>query len=161
MQNEICVLVVKEKEEKSTKKKVFHPEKFSFSLATMSVFSDFQRLWVSQWKFQTLRRILIGLGLQQEKFPDSDLSTEWIKDVKLSLERHREKIVELTTELEQEKLYVEYLERLLGEVERSRDSGTNTALILDAATPTINSSPSRLSAIEKNGPTDNKDSEVC
>lgn len=97
--------------------------------------------------------------MQQEKFPDSDLSTEWIKDVKLSLDRHREKIVELTTELEQEKLYVEYLERLLGEVERNRDSKTETALILDAATPTINSSPNRQSAIEKNGPTDNKESD--
>ena len=96
--------------------------------------------------------------MQQEKFPDSDLSAEWIKDVKLSLERHREKIVDLTTELEQEKLYVEYLERLLGEVERSRDSGT-TALIFDAATPTIHSNLNRLSANEKNGPTDNKESD--
>jgi active breakpoint cluster region-related protein len=94
--------------------------------------------------------------LQQEKFPESDLSAEWIKDVKLSLDRHREKIVELTTELEQEKLYVEYLERLLGEVEKYRDSGSETALIFDAATPTINSTSNRLSLSEKNG--DNKDS---
>lgn len=96
---------------------------------------------------------------QQEKFPESDLSAEWIKDVKLSLERHREKIVDLTTELEQEKLYVEYLERLLGEVEKYRDSGSDTALIFDAATPTINSSSNRLSTNEKNGQTDNKDTD--
>lgn len=95
--------------------------------------------------------------LQQEKFPDSDLSAAWIEDVKLSLARHREKIVELSKELEQETLYVEYLERLLGEVEKYRDSGPETALIFDAATPTINPSPNRLSANEKNGPTDNKD----
>lgn len=127
----------------------------------MSVFSDFQRLWVShQQMFSQLQSILIGFVLlQQEKFPDSDLSAEWIKDVKLSLERHREKIVDLTTELEQEKLYVEYLERLLGEVERSRDSGSDTALIFDAATPTMNSSNRVLAASEKNGPTDNKESE--
>ncbi|XP_070506398.1 active breakpoint cluster region-related protein isoform X2 [Chironomus tepperi] len=106
----------------------------------MSVFSDFQRLW-------------------QEKFPDSDLSSAWIEDVQLSLTRHKEKILELTKELEQETLYVEYLERLLNEVEKYRDNGSNPALIFDAATPTINTS-NRVSVNEKNGPTtDNKDTE--
>lgn len=78
----------------------------------------------------------------------------------MSLARHREKIVDLTKELEQETLYVEYLERLLGEVERYRDSGgTDPALLFDAATPTINPLPNRLSMNEKNGPTDNKDAD--
>lgn len=79
--------------------------------------------------------------------------------MKLSLQRHREKICELTKELEQESLYVEYLERLLGEVERYRDSGSDAALVFDAATPTTKSSPNRISASEKNGPAaaDNKD----
>lgn len=106
----------------------------------MSVFSDFQRLW-------------------QQKFPDSDLSSAWIEDVNLSLTRHKEKIAELSKELEQEQLYVEYLERLLNEVEKYRESGGNDpAQIFDAATPTINSS--RLSMNEKNGMTvDNKDTE--
>lgn len=97
--------------------------------------------------------------LQQEKFPDSDLSAAWIEDVKLSLARHREKIVELSKELEQETLYVEYLERLLGEVEKYRDSGPETALIFDAATPTINSPLNRLSVSEKIATTDNKDTD--
>lgn len=103
----------------------------------MSVFSDFQRLW-------------------QQKFPDSDLSSAWIEDVNLSLTRHKEKIAELSKELEQEQLYVEYLERLLNEVEKYRESGGNDpAQIFDAATPT-----SRLSMNEKNGMTvDNKDTE--
>lgn len=96
---------------------------------------------------------------QQEKFPDSDLSAAWIEDVKLSLARHREKIVDLTKELEQETLYVEYLERLLGEVERYRDSGSGTALIFDAATPTINLVPNRVSVNEKNNTADNKDAD--
>lgn len=90
--------------------------------------------------------------MQQEKFPDSDLSSAWIEDVKLSLNRHREKICELTKELEQETMYVEYLERLLGEVEKYRESGgTNPAQLFDAATPTVNNSPNRLSMNGKNG----------
>lgn len=98
--------------------------------------------------------------MQQEKFPESDLSAAWIEDVKLSLTRHREKIVDLTKELEQETLYVEYLERLLSEVEKYRDSGSDPALLFDAATPTINPSPNRLSVNEKNGPTtDNKEAD--
>lgn len=104
--------------------------------------------------------------MQQEKFPESDLSAAWIEDVKLSLERHRDKIVDLTKELEQETLYVEYLERLLGEVEKYRDSGSDPALLFDAATPTINPPPppppNRLSqGSEKNGPVaDNKDTDA-
>ena len=73
--------------------------------------------------------------------------------------RHKEKIVELTKELEQETLYVEYLERLLDEVEKYRENGSNPALIFDASTPTINTS-NRISMNEKNGhTTDNKDIE--
>jgi hypothetical protein len=96
--------------------------------------------------------------LQQEKFPGSDLSNAWIEDVKLSLTRHKEKIEDLKKEIEQETLYVEYLERLLDEVEKYRDTGSNPALLFDAATPTINTS-NRLSINEKNGYTDNKDTE--
>lgn len=98
--------------------------------------------------------------MQQEKFPDSDLSSAWIEDVKLSLTRHKEKIVDLTKELEQETLYVEYLERLLDEVEKYRDTGSNPALIFDAATPTNLNTSNRISMNEKNGlTTDNKDTE--
>ena len=109
----------------------------------MSVFSDFQRLW-------------------QQKFPDSDLSSAWIEDVKLSLTRHKEKIAELTKELEQEQLYVEYLERLLNEVEKYRESGTELDQLLDSASPpTINNiALNRQSTTEKNGvTTENKDAE--
>jgi hypothetical protein len=67
--------------------------------------------------------------------------------------------VELTKELEQETLYVEYLERLLNEVEKYRDNGSDPALLFDAATPTIAAPPNRLSTSEKNGLTDNKDTE--
>lgn len=106
----------------------------------MSVFSDFQRLW-------------------QQKFPDSDLSAAWIEDVKLSLTRHKEKIAELTKELEQEQLYVEYLERLLDEVEKYRENGTDPAQLFDAASPPTTAS-NRVSINEKNGvTTDNKDIE--
>jgi active breakpoint cluster region-related protein len=110
----------------------------------MSVFSDFQRLW-------------------QQKFPDSDLSSAWIEDVKLSLTRHKEKIAELSKELEQEQLYVEYLERLLNEVEKYRESGSDPSQLFDSNSPPTTN---RLSMTEKNNgvttaaAADNKDRET-
>lgn len=66
-----------------------------------SVFGDFQRMWM-------------------QRFPQSSLSDAWEVDVRASLQRHRQRIGELTNELEQERLYVEYLELLLTDVERQR-----------------------------------------
>lgn len=81
----------------------------------MSVFSDFQRMWMM-------------------RFPDNSLSSEWEDDVKASLQRHKQKIVDLSKELEQEMLYVEYLERLLSDVEQYRKSGRDpTAAPADAS----------------------------
>lgn len=73
----------------------------------MSVFNDFQRMWM-------------------DRFPNSSLSDEWEKDVRASLTSHREKIVELTKEIEQENLYCDYLERLLTDVEKFRTQQQNT-----------------------------------
>lgn len=81
----------------------------------MSVFNDFQRLWM-------------------ERFPQSSLSDAWEQDVRASLERHRLKIGELKKELEQETLYVEYLERLLSDVEKYRESGGNPTSLFEAPT---------------------------
>lgn len=93
----------------------------------MSVFDDFQRMWLM-------------------RFPNNSLSNEWEEDVKASLNRHKVKIVELTKELEQEMLYVEYLERLLSDVEKYKsDGGDATALTKLAqmtTTTTINSETS-------------------
>lgn len=83
----------------------------------MSVFSDFQRMWV-------------------EKFPESSLSDAWEQDVRQSLARHRQRIVDLQKELEQETLYVEYLERLLSDVEKFRESGGDPQTLIEASTPT-------------------------
>lgn len=83
----------------------------------MSVFSDFQRMWV-------------------EKFPESSLSDAWEQDVRQSLARHRQKITDLQKELEQETLYVEYLERLLSDVEKFRESGGDPQAVIEASTPT-------------------------
>lgn len=82
----------------------------------MSVFSDFQRMWV-------------------QRFPQSSLSDAWEQDVRASLDRHKQKISDLTKELEQETLYVEYLERLLSDVEKFRESGGDTSAVFDAANP--------------------------
>lgn len=82
----------------------------------MSVFSDFQRMWV-------------------QRFPQSSLSDAWEQDVRASLARHKQKIAELTKELEQETLYVEYLERLLSDVEKFRDAGGDPSALFEANTP--------------------------
>ncbi|XP_055523365.1 active breakpoint cluster region-related protein isoform X1 [Wyeomyia smithii] len=82
----------------------------------MSVFSDFQRMWV-------------------QRFPQSSLSDAWEQDVRASLARHKIKIAELTKELEQETLYVEYLERLLSDVEKYRDAGGDPSALFEANTP--------------------------
>ena len=78
----------------------------------MNVFRDFQQMWVL-------------------KFPKSSLSDGWESDVRASLQRHKQKISDLTKELEQETLYVEYLERLLSDVEKFRQSGGDIASIFD------------------------------
>ncbi|XP_020803803.1 active breakpoint cluster region-related protein isoform X2 [Drosophila serrata] len=80
----------------------------------MSVFDDFQRLWM-------------------QRFPQSSLSDAWEQDVRASLERHKLKICELSKELEQETLYVEYLERLLSDVEKYRASGGDPTALFEAA----------------------------
>lgn len=70
----------------------------------MSVFADFQRMWM-------------------KRFPDNSLSTEWEDDVRVSLQRHKQRVIDLSKELEQEMLYVEYLERLLSDVAEFRKAG--------------------------------------
>lgn len=96
----------------------------------MSVFSDFQRMWV-------------------EKFPESSLSDAWEQDVRQSLARHRQRIVDLQKELEQETLYVEYLERLLSDVEKFRESGGDPQTLIEASTPT--GAAAALSALTTGG----------
>lgn len=82
----------------------------------MSVFSDFQRMWI-------------------KRFPQSSLSDAWELDVRASLQRHKQKIADLSKELEQEQLYVEYLERLLNDVEKHRETGGDPAAVIDSANP--------------------------
>ncbi|XP_023247282.1 active breakpoint cluster region-related protein [Copidosoma floridanum] len=67
----------------------------------MSVFGDFQRVWV-------------------ERFPDSALPAAWEEDVKANLIKHKHKVALLKEELEKEEFYVEYLERLLIDVEKHK-----------------------------------------
>lgn len=80
----------------------------------MSVFSEFQKMWT-------------------QKFPESSLSSAWENDVRVSLARHRDKIEELTKELEQENLYCMYLEKLLSDVAKIKEAGGDPASLLDPA----------------------------
>ncbi|XP_035723782.1 active breakpoint cluster region-related protein-like isoform X1 [Vespa mandarinia] len=79
----------------------------------MSVFGDFQRVWV-------------------QRFPDSALPAAWEEDVRANLVKHKQKVTALREELEKEEFYVEYLERLLADVERHKQLANSTnATLLD------------------------------
>ncbi|KYQ51982.1 hypothetical protein ALC60_08928 [Trachymyrmex zeteki] len=75
----------------------------------MSVFGDFQRVWV-------------------QRFPDSALPAAWEEDVRANLVKHKQKVTALREELEKEEFYVEYLERLLADVERHKQLANNTSV---------------------------------
>ncbi|GAB6030324.1 hypothetical protein CHUAL_005992 [Chamberlinius hualienensis] len=69
----------------------------------MSLFGDFQDAW-------------------SKRFPGCELPQAWEDDVRANLHTHRRRLALLREEIEKEEFYVEYLERLLAEVERHRRS---------------------------------------
>lgn len=79
----------------------------------MSVFGDFQRVWM-------------------QRFPESALPAAWEEDVRANLSKHKQKVAILREELEKEEFYVEYLERLLLDVEKHK---TNPLPIRTAPPP--------------------------
>lgn len=85
----------------------------------MSVFHEFQKLWA-------------------QKFPDSSLSAALEADIKDSLTRHKDKIRELSDELEQEKLYCKYLEKLLSDVAKNKGESEPAATTTAEAAATPN-----------------------
>ncbi|RVE50864.1 hypothetical protein evm_004431 [Chilo suppressalis] len=72
----------------------------------MSVFGDFQRVWV-------------------QRFPESALPAAWEEDVRANLAKHKQKVAILREELEKEEFYVEYLETLLSDVEKHKAAAQN------------------------------------
>jgi len=63
----------------------------------MSAISEINKVWI-------------------QKFPGSSLPEAWAEDVKTNLSKHKKRVLELEEELEQEKVYVGFLEDLLAEV---------------------------------------------
>merc|ERR1739838_269699 len=51
------------------------------------------------------------------RFPGNELPAAWEEDVRANLTKHRAKVALLKEELEKEQFYVEYLERLLEDVQ--------------------------------------------
>lgn len=74
----------------------------------MSVFGDFQRVWL-------------------QRFPNSALPAAWEEDVRANLAKHKQKVALLKEELEKEEFYVEYLERLLSDVEQHKKNADDTS----------------------------------
>ncbi|RWS31431.1 active breakpoint cluster region-related protein-like protein [Leptotrombidium deliense] len=74
-------------------------------MASMNVFKDFQKEW-------------------SRRFPDNDLPKAWEDDVRSNLDKHRHKLQLLKEEMEKEEFYVQYLERLLKDVETTKRETT-------------------------------------
>lgn len=104
----------------------------------MSVFADFQRMWM-------------------KRFPDNALSSEWENDVRFSLQRHKQKVIDMTKELEQEMLYVEYLERLLSDVEAFRQGGGDPTIAINDDGSSIGGGDSIGEHIQKTASFDSND----
>lgn len=69
----------------------------------MSVFGDFINVWA-------------------QRFPGSSLPAAWEEDTRANLTKHKQKVAVLREELEKEEFYVEYLERLLLDVEKHKSN---------------------------------------
>lgn len=65
----------------------------------MSVFNDFQQVWM-------------------QRFPDNPLPGAWEEHVRMNLEKHNQKVLMLKEEMRKEEVYVEYLERLLLDIQK-------------------------------------------
>lgn len=91
----------------------------------MSVFTEFERLW-------------------SQKFPENSLTSDWKEDVRASLKRHKEKIDSLEKELEKEKLYCMYLEKLLSDAENVKQNDN------DSSNLTVFSESTEVSAMDRN-----------
>ena len=78
----------------------------SLAQSNPSVFSDFCQAWVS-------------------RFPGSELPAAWEEDVRANLKKHKTKVAILREELDKEEMYVEYLDKLLVDIERHRASKAN------------------------------------
>lgn len=70
----------------------------------MSVFAEFHKAW-------------------RARFPGKDLPSAWEEDVRANLAKHRARAAILREDLEKEQFYVEYLERLLEDVQEHSRGG--------------------------------------
>lgn len=71
------------------------------NVAKMSVFSDFQQVWL-------------------QRFPENPLPGAWEEHIKLNLAKHKQKVSMFREELRKEEIYVEYLERLLLDIQKHK-----------------------------------------
>jgi hypothetical protein len=94
----------------------------------MSTLGDFLKVW-------------------ERRFPGSDLPSDWEDDVRVNLSKHRQKVRSLEEELDKEKTYVEYLERLLRE--RHEQNGSDRSPTDDNGEPSSCSEDAALKIISE------------
>ena len=97
-----------------------------------SVYSDFCQAWVS-------------------RFPHSDLPAAWEEDVRANLKKHKSKVAVLREELEKEEMYVEYLDKLLGDIEAHRKLNPVLGENGDNSVDALNTENKRRSASDISG----------
>ena len=97
-----------------------------------SVYSDFCQAWVS-------------------RFPHSELPAAWEEDVRANLKKHKSKVAVLREELEKEEMYVEYLDKLLGDIEAHRKLNPVIGENGDNSVDALNTENKRRSASDVSG----------
>lgn len=101
----------------------------------MSVFGDFQQVWA-------------------QRCPGSALPSAWEEDIRANLEKHKQKVKNLQEELVKEETYVEYLERLLSDIEKRKEPENLTDQNVDTPISLISETISKVnntcSCIDKN-----------
>ena len=95
------------------------------------MFLDFQSAWMA-------------------RFPGCELPSAWEEDVRSNLMKHRKQVDILREELEKESFYVEYLEKLLIDVEKVRKGSTSSLSSINSKS-SINGSDLNRTGVDRTG----------
>ena len=83
------------------------------------------------------------------RFPSSELPAAWEEDVRANLAKHKTKVDCLKEELEKEEMYVEYLDKLLSDIELHRQQKNNS--VNGSKSPEEEGSDNESASNEENG----------
>lgn len=94
----------------------------------MSVFGGLQKVWA-------------------QKFPHSELPEGCEKDIRANLAKHNQKLEKLKEELNKEEVYIEYLNRLLSDIEENKNKSESGKIGDEIQEETLHTSIGVLSKV--------------